>query len=73
MKEEDKILIEQLISKFKTFPNNEIHKDSFAAMVEEPKKRSFILNILVNELKLIDDIDTQLYRINLNGLNSFMS
>ncbi|MGO4905715.1 hypothetical protein [Flavobacterium sp. W20_MBD1_R3] len=69
MNEEDKILIEKLISKFKQFPNNEVHKDSFATMVEDPKKRSFILNILVNELKLIDDIDTQLYRINLKGLN----
>lgn len=69
MNEEDKILIEKLISKFKQFPNNEVHKDSFATMVEDPKKRSFISNILVNELKLIDDIDTQLYRINLKGLN----
>ena len=69
MNEEDKILIEKLISKFKEFPHNEVHKDSFATMVEDPKKRSFILNILVNELKLIDDIDTQLYRINLKGLN----
>lgn len=69
MEEEDKILIEQIISKFKEFPNNEIHKDSFATMILDPKKRSFISNILVNELKLIDDLDIQLYRINLKGLN----
>lgn len=67
MKEEHEKLIEHIVSKFKEDPNGKMHKQVFAIFIEDAELRELISNILVKDLKFIDDIDSQLYRINLNG------
>lgn len=67
MKEEHEKLIEDIISKFKEDPNGKMHKQVFAIFIEDAELRELISSILIKNLKFIDDVDNQLYRINLNG------
>lgn len=72
MKEVHKNLIEDIISEFKKNENGKMYKDVLAVLIKDSELRDLISNFLVKDLNFVDDIDSQIFRLNSNGW-SFVS
>lgn len=67
MKEDHKRIIENVILEFKKDENGKMYTDNFIRILEDQNVRLLIRNILINDLELVEKVNSQFLMLNKKG------